>query len=206
VYLRVHPKNPEDRKIAQVVEALKNGALIIYPTDTVYAIGCDIFNTKAVERLYKLKGVTEKTAKFSFICETISDLSKYAKSIDNAVFRDIKKCLPGPYTFIFEASKEVPKVLKTKKNTVGMRISENLICMALVQALGNPIITTSLPESDMIEDYTDPEIFVDYFENKVDIIIDGGIGNSEASTVIDYTTNTPVLIRKGLGSIEHFDF
>jgi tRNA threonylcarbamoyl adenosine modification protein (Sua5/YciO/YrdC/YwlC family) len=205
VFIRIHPENPEERKILQIVQALKEGAIIIYPTDTVYGIGCDILNTKAIERLYKIKGVNEKTARFSFVCNDISDFSKYAKSFDNSVFRDIKRSLPGPFTFILEASKEVPKLLKTKKNSVGLRIPNNKICQAIVAGLGNPIISTSLPDSLDVDDYADPEIFATNYEHLVDFIVDGGVGNIEASTVIDYTGGSPVLIRQGAGEIDLFN-
>jgi tRNA threonylcarbamoyl adenosine modification protein (Sua5/YciO/YrdC/YwlC family) len=205
MFVRIHPINPEERKINQVVDCLRNGGLIIYPTDTVYGIGCDINNPKAIEKLYRLKGVNEKTAKFSFICKDISDFSQYTKSLDTPVFKVIKKCLPGPYTFILDASKEVPKLLKTKKNTVGLRIPDNTICKAIVTALGNPIISTSLPETDEVEDYTDPEIFFYLFENKVDIVIDGGIGKMETSTVIQYNDGVAEIIREGAGDISIFE-
>ena len=191
MFLRIHPDNPEDRKIQQVLDCLRNGGLIIYPTDTVYGIGCDIFNAKAIEKLYRLKDVNEKTARFSFICKDLSDFSK--------------KSLPGPFTFILDASKEVPKLLKTKKNTVGLRIPDNKICAAIVDALGHPIITTSLPETAEVEDYTDPETFFYLFENKVDLVIDGGIGNTESSTVISFVNDEIEIIRKGAGSIEIFE-
>jgi tRNA threonylcarbamoyl adenosine modification protein (Sua5/YciO/YrdC/YwlC family) len=204
MFLRVHPINPEDRKINQIVSCLQNGGLIIYPTDTVYGIGCDIFNPKAIEKLYKLKGVTEKTAKFSFICKDISDFSKYAKSMDTPIFKLIKKCLPGPYTFILEASKETPKLLKTKKNTVGLRIPNNTICQAIVAALGHPIISTSLPESTEVEDFTDPEVFYYLFEKKVDLVVDGGLGSLQTSSVIQFTDGVAEVIREGAGNIDMF--
>lgn len=205
MFIRIHPDNPEERKIQQLAQMLREGAIIIYPTDTVYGIGCDIHNAKAIERLYKIKGVNEKTARFSFICADISDFSKYAKNLDNHIFKAIKKSLPGPYTFILEASKEVPKLLKTKKNTVGLRIPDNNICQAIIAALGNPIISTSLPESVNVDNFVDPEYFAEHYESIVDHIVDGGIGNVEASTVIDYTSGEAVLIREGAGSIEHFN-
>jgi tRNA threonylcarbamoyl adenosine modification protein (Sua5/YciO/YrdC/YwlC family) len=205
MYLRIHPINPEERKINEVVQALKKGAIIIYPTDTVYGMGCSIHHNEAVQRLYKLKGVNEKTAKFSFICPDFSTLSSYAQPMDTHVFKNIKKCLPGPYTFILEASKEVPKVLRTKKNTIGLRIPDNKICMAIIEALGHPIISTSLPQNNDVEEYTDPEIFFSTFEKNVDIIIDGGLGNILESSVIDYSTSTPNIIREGAGDITLFE-
>ncbi len=204
MFLRIHPQNPEERKINQVVDCLMEGGLIIYPTDTVYGIGCDIFNPKAIEKLYRLKGVTEKTAQFSFVCKDISDISLYTKSMDTPVFKTIRKCLPGPYTFILQASKEVPKLLKTKKNTVGLRVPDNKICSAIVAALGHPIISTSLPPSTEVEEFTDPEVFYFLFEKNVDIIIDGGLGNLQTSTVVNFETGLPQIIREGAGSLEPF--
>jgi tRNA threonylcarbamoyl adenosine modification protein (Sua5/YciO/YrdC/YwlC family) len=201
MYIRVHPENPETRKIAQIVECLKNDGVIIYPTDTVYGIGCSIFSKKATERLYQIKQVNEKTAQFSFIAQNISDLSQYIASLDTATFKLLKRALPGPYTFIVQASKELPKLLKTKRNTVGVRIPDNNICQAIVRELGHPIISSSLPLRDGIEDYTDPEIFEAYFTNSVDYIIDGGIGGYIASTVVDCTTDEPSIIREGAGDI-----
>ncbi len=205
MYIRLHPKNPEERKLKEIITCLKDGGIIIYPTDTMYGIGCDIFNPKAIEKLYKIKGVNEKTARFSFITNTISDFSKYTKSLDNSTFRLINKCLPGPYTFILEASKEVPKLLKTKKNTVGLRIPNNVICQAIVSGLGNPIISTSLPAKEDVEEYIDPEVFTEFFEHQVEIIIDGGLGSIEASTVVDLTTMPASIIRTGLGDISIFE-
>jgi tRNA threonylcarbamoyl adenosine modification protein (Sua5/YciO/YrdC/YwlC family) len=205
MFLRIHPVNPEERKINQVVDCLRNGGLIIYPTDTVYGIGCDINNPKAIEKLYRLKGVNEKTAKFSFICKDISDFSFYTKSMDTPIFKILKKCLPGPYTFILDASKEVPKLLKTKKNTVGLRIPNNIICNAIVTALGNPIISTSLPETKEVENFTDPEIFFYVFENRVDMVVDGGIGNIETSSVIQFVDGQAEIIRHGAGDISIFE-
>jgi tRNA threonylcarbamoyl adenosine modification protein (Sua5/YciO/YrdC/YwlC family) len=205
MFARIHPQNPEDRKIQQIVASLKGGAIIIYPTDTVYGIGCDITNSKAIEKLYRIKNVSAKDAKFSFICSSLSNISNYTKPFDTSIFKILKKCLPGPYTFILEANKEVPKLLQTKKNTVGIRIPDNKICLAIVEALGNPIISTSLPESKEVDEFVDPDIFYYLFENQVDIVIDGGIGQSEPSTVVDCTSGTPQIIREGLGSISIFE-
>jgi tRNA threonylcarbamoyl adenosine modification protein (Sua5/YciO/YrdC/YwlC family) len=206
MYLRVHPINPEERKINQICDCLKNSGVIIYPTDTMYGIGCSILNTKAIERLYKIKGVNEKTAQFSFICKDISDLSQYAKSIETTLFRILKKALPGPYTFIMEASKEVPKLLKTKKNTVGLRIPQNIICQTIIETLGHPIISTSLPAHAELEHYIDPEVFYEDFENKVDLVIDGGLGTIDASSVIDVTQWPEYkIIREGIGNINIFE-
>jgi tRNA threonylcarbamoyl adenosine modification protein (Sua5/YciO/YrdC/YwlC family) len=205
MYLRMHPNNPEERKIKQVVEALLGGAVIIYPTDTMYAIGCSIHNAAAIQKLYRIKNINEKTAQFSFICHSISDFSNYTKVITTGAFKHLKKTLPGPYTFIFEASKEVPKILKTKKNTIGLRMPDNTICMAIINALGHPIISTSLPQNNFVEDYTDPEIFAEIFEKTVDIVIDGGIGSSVPSSVINYVNDVPEIIRVGAGDVSLFE-
>jgi tRNA threonylcarbamoyl adenosine modification protein (Sua5/YciO/YrdC/YwlC family) len=204
MFVRLHPNNPEERKIQQIVEELKKGAIIIYPTDTVYGIGCDINNPKAIEKLYRIKNVSAKDAKFSFVCDSLSNISNYTKAIDTPIFKLLKKCLPGPYTFILEANKAVPKLLQTKKNTVGIRIPDNKICLALVEALGNPIISTSLPESQEIDEYVDPDVFYYLFEKQVDIVIDGGIGSLNPSTVVDCTSGIPEIIREGAGSISIF--
>ncbi len=205
MYTRVHPISPEPRKIAEVVNCLKNGGLIIYPTDTIYGIGCDIHNEKAIQKLYQLKGVTQKNAQFSFLCKDISDFSQYTRNLDTPIFRLLKKCVPGPYTFILEASKEVPRLLKTKKNTVGLRIPDNTICQALISALGNPIISTSLPQNADVDEYVDPEIFYDIFKDKVDMVIDGGVGQLLASTVIDVSKGYVDIIREGAGDIAIFE-
>jgi tRNA threonylcarbamoyl adenosine modification protein (Sua5/YciO/YrdC/YwlC family) len=204
MFVRVHPENPEERKIEQIVSSLKDGAVIIYPTDTMYGIGCDITNPKAIEKLYRIKNISAKDAKFSFVCSSLSNISKYTKSIDTPIFKLLKKCLPGPYTFILEASKEVPKLLQTKKNTVGIRIPDNKICMAIVERLGNPIISTSLPESKEVDEFVDPDVFYYLFEKTVDVVIDGGIGSMDASTVVDCTSGNPEIIRHGAGSISIF--
>jgi tRNA threonylcarbamoyl adenosine modification protein (Sua5/YciO/YrdC/YwlC family) len=202
MYIRVHPQDPEQRKIASIADCLKNDGVIIYPTDTVYGIGASIFSTKATERIYRIKNLNAKTARLSIICNSISELSLYIRSLDTATFKMLKKNLPGPYTFILEGSRELPKLLKTKRNTVGIRIPDNKICSAIVEKLGVPIISTSLPERANIEDYTDPEVFAEYFENEVDLIIDGGIGSYIASTVVDCTSVPAVITREGAGLTE----
>lgn len=197
--LHIHPDNPQERNIKTVVECLKRGGVIIYPTDTIYGLGCDITHPEAVERIARIKKIDVKKAQFSFICCDLSHLSDYAKSVDTPIFRVLKNTLPGPYTFILNASKQVPKLLKTKKDTVGIRIPDNKICHEIVRALGNPIMSASLPMDGDVEYYTDPEIMHDMFENLVDIVIDGGIGEILASTVIDCTSGEPELIRLGAG-------
>ena len=200
--LHIHPDNPQERNIKTVVECLRNGGVIIYPTDTIYGIGCDIYNTDAINRIARIKNVDAKKAQFSFICSDLSHLSDYAKSVDTPIFRLLKAALPGPYTFILEASKQVPKLLKTKKDTVGIRVPANKICHNIVKELGHPLMSASLPMDGDIEYFTDPELMQDRFEKLVDIVIDGGIGNVLYSTIIDCTTGKPTLIREGAGEWE----
>ncbi len=200
--LEIHPDNPQPRLINEVVQVLRNGGVIIYPTDTIYGIGCDIYNPKAVERVCRIKGVDPKKAQFSFVCSDLSHISDYTKSIDTPTFRLLKAALPGPFTFILKASKQVPKLLKTKKDTVGIRVPQHNICNMIVAELGNPIMSTSLPTDDDVEYYTDPYLMEEKFGNMVDIVIDGGHGNLAASTVIDCTTNEPEMIREGAGDWE----
>jgi tRNA threonylcarbamoyl adenosine modification protein (Sua5/YciO/YrdC/YwlC family) len=196
--LHIHPANPQERLIRQAVAILKSGGIIIYPTDTIYGLGCDIFQHKAVERICQIKQVLPQKANLSFVCYDLSDLSHYAKQLDTPVYRTLKQYLPGPYTFILEASKEVPKILKTKKDTVGIRVPDNKIARCIVHELGNPILSASLP-GDSIEEYTDPEIIHDRFEKLVDAVIDGGIGGMVPSTIIDYTQSEPEVVRAGAG-------
>ncbi len=196
--IHIHPQNPQTRLIKQVVETLRNGGIIIYPTDTIYGLGCDISQQKAIERICQIKGVQPQKANLSFICYDLSDLSKYAKQLNTSVYRTLKQYLPGPYTFILDASKEVPKILKTKKDTIGLRIPDNNIARCIVQELGRPILSATLP-GEFVEDYTDPEIIHDKFEKLVDLVIDGGIGGTVPSTIIDYTEGEPEIIREGLG-------
>ncbi len=199
--LHVHPEDPQPRLIKQIVETLKKGGIIIYPTDTVYGLGCDILQQKAVERICRIKGVDPKKAQLSFVCSDLSHLSEFAKPIANPVYRVLKEYLPGPYTFILPASKMVPKILQSKKDTIGLRIPNNKIAMAIIKELGRPVLSASLP-GEMVEDYTDPEIMHQNFMNEVDFIVDGGIGGTTPSTVVDFTGNEPVLIRDGLGKWE----
>lgn len=200
--IHIHPDNPQERNIKTVVDRLKNGGVIIYPTDTIYGLGCDIYNTQAIERICRIKNIDPKKAQFSFVCSDLSHISDYTRSIDTPIFRLLKAALPGPYTFILEASKQVPKMLKTKKDTVGIRVPDNRICQMLVKELGHPIMSVSLPMDDEIEYYTDPELMEDKFGNVVDIVIDSGIGEIEPSTVIDCTSGAPELIRGGAGEWE----
>ena len=196
--LHIHPKDPQPRLIKQVVDSLQKGGIIIYPTDTVYGLGCDILQQKAIERICKIKQVDPKKAQLSFICNDLSHLSEYAKPIPNPTYRLLKEFLPGPYTFILPASKLVPKILQSKKDTIGLRIPDNTIAQAIIKELGRPILSASLP-GDIVEDYTDPEVMHQNFPHEVDFIIDGGIGGMVPSTIIDCTDDEPVLVRQGLG-------
>jgi tRNA threonylcarbamoyl adenosine modification protein (Sua5/YciO/YrdC/YwlC family) len=196
--LHIHPDNPQARLVQQVVKCLAEGGIIIYPTDTVYGLGCDILQQKAVERICRFKQVEPKKAQLSFVCSDLSHLSEYAKPIPNPTYRLLKEYLPGPYTFILPASKMVPKILQSKKDTIGLRIPNNTIAQAIIKELGRPILSASLP-GEMVEDYTDPEVMYENFMNDVDFVIDGGIGGMVPSTVVDFTKEEPELVREGLG-------
>ncbi len=192
--------NPVDQKaINKVVDVLKRGGLVIYPTDTVYGLGCDIYNKKALEKVARIKGIKLEKADLSFICSDLKNLSDYVSQIETKTFKVLKRSLPGPYTFILPGGNNLPPVFK-KKKTVGIRIPDNPIALALVEALGNPIISTSIKDEDEVIEYTtDPELIFEKWESQVDLVIDGGYGGNEASTVIDLTTSEPVLIRQGKG-------
>ncbi len=201
--IHIHPDNPQQRNVRTVADTLRKGGVIIYPTDTIYGLGCDIYNTGAIERICRIKGIDPKKAQFSFICRDLKHLSDFAKSISTPVFRVLKNSLPGPYTFILEASKEVPKLLKSKKDTVGIRVPDHSITQAIVEELGHPIMSVSLPMDGDTEYYTDPEAIHDLFENQVDLVVDGGAGNTVPSTVIDCTSGVPELVREGAGDWQH---
>jgi|KBSMisStandDraft_5_1062788.scaffolds.fasta_scaffold30020_3 tRNA threonylcarbamoyl adenosine modification protein (Sua5/YciO/YrdC/YwlC family) len=196
--LHVHPDNPNPRHIKTIVECLQEGGVIIYPTDTIYGLGCDIFQHKAIERISKIKNVHPEKAQLSFICYDLSDLSHYTKSISTPLYRLLKSYLPGAYTFILPASKEVPRILKSKKNTIGLRVPDNNIARTIVHELGHPILSASLP-GEMVEEYTDPDLIYENFKSLVDIVIDGGIGSMIPSTVIDCTQEPYEVIRIGAG-------
>ena len=196
--LEIHPENPQPRLIKQVIECLQDGGVIIYPTDTIYGLGCDIMQHKAIEKICQIKNIDPQKAQLSFICSDLSHLSDYTKSIDTPLYRMLKSYLPGPYTFILPASKQVPKILQSKKSTIGLRVPHNVICQQILTALGNPILSTSLP-GEMVEDYTDPEIIHEKFEYLVDFVIDGGIGGMTPSTIVDCTTDDWTILRQGLG-------
>jgi tRNA threonylcarbamoyl adenosine modification protein (Sua5/YciO/YrdC/YwlC family) len=199
--IQIHPKNPDERKIKIIADSLRKGGIIIYPTDTVYALGCDIEHHEAIERICKLKNINPLKAQLSFICNDLSHLSEYTKAIGTPLYRFLKQYLPGPFTFILPASKKVPKLLRTKKETAGIRVPDNLICKAIIAELGHPIISTSLPIPDGEEILSDPEIIFELFEDRVDYVIDGGFGGMVTSTIVDCTLSPPEVIREGLGEI-----
>ncbi|MCC8407463.1 threonylcarbamoyl-AMP synthase [Mucilaginibacter sp. UR6-1] len=201
--IKIYPENPNEKAIEQVVQVLRKGGIIIYPTDTVYGLGCDITNHKAIERIARLRNIKPEKANFSFICYDLSHISDYIKPIDNTTFRVLKKALPGPFTFIFNASHAVPKLLSSNKKTVGIRVPDNSIAREIVRMLGNPILSTSIKDEDEIMEYsTDPELIHEKYEDLVDLVIDGGYGGNLASTVIDCTSGDFEVIREGKGDLE----
>ena len=201
--VKLYEKNPDQRVISQIVDLLERGGVIIYPTDTVYGIGCDITKNRAIERVARIKGVKPEKANFAFICSDLSHLSDYAKAVDNNTFKLMKSYLPGPYTFILNANGNVPKLLKQNKKTVGIRIPDNNIVLEIVRQLGRPILTTSLKDDDDFVEYTtDPEVIYDTYKDLVDLVVDGGYGGLVPSTILDCTESEPVLIREGLGMVD----
>ena len=203
--IKLYEQNIEQRKLDKIVEVLRDGGVIIYPTDTVYGIGCDIFNLKAVEKVCRIKGIDPNKNNLSFICYDLTDISQYTKPFDTATFRVLKKALPGPFTFIFNASNHVPKLLSSKKKTVGIRVPDNRIAREIVRALGNPIVSASIRDEDEIVEYsTDPELIHEKFGDMVDLVIDGGYGENVPSTVVDLTTGQFDVIRQGKGDINAF--
>jgi tRNA threonylcarbamoyl adenosine modification protein (Sua5/YciO/YrdC/YwlC family) len=201
-FIKIYPDNPNEKEIAKVVKVLKDGGLVIYPTDTVYGLGCDITNTKALERVAKLKGIKLDKANFSFICHDLSNISDYVRQIDTATFKILKRALPGPYTFILPGNNNLPKEFK-KKKTVGIRVPDNSIILELVRQLGNPIVSTSIHDEDEVLEYsTDPELIFEKWQNLVDVVIDGGYGDNVASTIIDLSEFEPIVVREGKGSID----
>lgn len=198
--LKIYPENPNDRHIRMVVECLLDGGVIIYPTDTVYGLGCDIFKHKAVERVASIKGINLSKANFSFICYDLSHITDFTRPLSNPAYKLMKKATPGPFTFILEANNNVPKLFQTKKKTVGIRVPDNSICREIVNVLGNPILTTSVyDEDELIEYTTDPELIYEKYKDLVDIVIDGGFGGNQASTVIDCTSDEFEVLRQGKG-------
>jgi tRNA threonylcarbamoyl adenosine modification protein (Sua5/YciO/YrdC/YwlC family) len=201
--LKLYPENPNQKQILKIVEVLRNGGVIIFPTDTIYAIGCDINNTKAVDRVARIKGIKIEKADFSFICSDLSHLSDFARHISNPVFKMMKRNLPGPYTFILEASNRVPKIFKHNKKTIGIRVPDNSIPVEIVKELGNPLLSTSIHNDDesVLEYITDPELIHEKYESLVDLVIDGGFGHNLPSTVIDCTNDDMLIVRQGIGEV-----
>ncbi|UTD16695.1 threonylcarbamoyl-AMP synthase [Tenacibaculum mesophilum] len=201
-FIKLYNDNPNPKEIEKIVKVLQNGGLIIYPTDTVYGLGCDITNTKALEKVARIKKVKPEKANFSFVCNDLSHLSDYVKQIDTATYKILKRALPGPYTFVLPGSNSLPKAYK-KRKTVGIRVPDNNIARAIVVALGNPIVSTSIHDEDEVLEYTtDPELIFEKWQNIVDVVVDGGYGDNHASTVIDLTTDEPEVIREGKGSLD----
>jgi tRNA threonylcarbamoyl adenosine modification protein (Sua5/YciO/YrdC/YwlC family) len=201
-FIRIYEDKPSEASIKKVVEVLRNGGLIIYPTDTVYGLGCDITNSRALERIAKIKGIKLEKANFSFICNDLSHISDYVKQIDTATFKILKRALPGPYTFILPGNNDLPKEFR-KKKTVGIRVPANNIALQIVAMLGNPIVSTSIHDEDEVIEYsTDPELIFEKWQNKVELIIDGGYGDNVASTIIDLSGYEPEVIREGKGSLD----
>ena len=203
--IKIYPENPNEKMIQQVVDVLKKGGVIIYPTDTVYGLGCDITNQRAIERICKIRGIKPEKANFSFICYDLRHISDYTKPINNETYRILKKALPGPFTFIFNASKNVPKLLSSNKKTVGIRVPDNNIARSIVKVLENPIISTSIHDDDEIFEYsTDPELIHEKYQDLVDLVIDGGFGDNQPSTVVDCSDGEFEIIRQGKGNLELF--
>ncbi len=202
--LKMYEDNPDYQKIEQLVKAIREGAVIIYPTDTVYGLGCDLYNRKAIERITRIKSFSAEKPIFSIICEDISQVSSYTKVIGNEVFKIMKRAFPGPYTFILEANNKIPKAINQKRKTIGVRVPDNQITLAIVKLLGNPIITTSIKmDDDIVEYYTDPFDIIEAYEKQVDFIIDGGLGGNTPSSIIDCSKGEPEIIREGAGNLDN---
>ncbi|MCU4154521.1 threonylcarbamoyl-AMP synthase [Carboxylicivirga sp. A043] len=201
--VKIYPENPNDKEIRKVVDILRNGGIVIYPTDTIYGIGCDINNARAVEKVARIKDINLKKANLSFICYDLSHISDFTKPLNNHVFKLMKKHLPGPFTFILPANSNVPKLFKNNKKTIGIRVPDNNTIRELVKELGNPILSTSVrDEDDIIEYTTDPELIYEKFADQVDVVIDGGYGDNEPSTIVDCTSDELEVVRYGKGEIE----
>jgi tRNA threonylcarbamoyl adenosine modification protein (Sua5/YciO/YrdC/YwlC family) len=201
-FIKIYEDKPSEAAIKKVVEVLRNGGLVIYPTDTVYGLGCDITNSRALEKIAKIKGIKLEKANFSFVCYDLSNLSDYVKQIDTSTFKILKRALPGPYTFILPGNNDLPKEFR-KKKTVGIRVPDNNIAREIVKLLGNPIVSTSIHDEDEVIEYsTDPELIFEKWQNKVDLVIDGGYGDNVASTIIDLTGYEPEVVREGKGSLD----
>ncbi|MGE5426655.1 MAG: L-threonylcarbamoyladenylate synthase [Methylococcaceae bacterium] len=202
--IKIYPQNPNEKDIRLVVDILQKGGIIIYPTDTVYGLGCDITNFKAVERIARFKNISVEKSNFSFICSDLSHLSDFSKPVSNQLFKLLKRYLPGPFTFILHANSNVPKYFKGKKKTVGIRIPDNSIIREIVKVLGNPILSTSIHDEDEIIEYsTDPELIHEKFKEITDLVIDGGYGDNVPSTIVDCTADVPVIVRQGKGVFEN---
>ncbi len=202
--VHIHPRNPEERKLRQVIDCLQDGGVIIYPTDTVYALGCDITRPAAIERLCRIKGIALKKANFAFICKDLSDISEYTRPFNTSTYKLMRKCLPGAFTFILEASNKVPKLLNANRKTVGIRIPDNEIALSIVRMLGNPLITTSLKVEDDINEYpTDAEEIYDLYSNLVDMVVAGEVGGVQPSTIVDCSGSAPTLLRQGAGELPY---
>jgi tRNA threonylcarbamoyl adenosine modification protein (Sua5/YciO/YrdC/YwlC family) len=203
--VKIYPNNPNEKQLEEVVACLRIGGLIIYPTDTVYGLGCDIYQAKAIEKLCKLRNIKPEKANLSFICADLSHLSDFVKPIENAVYRVLKHALPGPFTFILNANNKVPKLMHSNKKTVGIRVPDNEIARSIVKLLGNPIVSTSIHDDDEVVEYsTDPELIYEKYKDLVDMVIDGGYGELQASTVVDYTSDEPVILRQGKGDLDRY--
>jgi len=204
-FIKLHPDNPSQNKIIHITEILRNGGVIIYPTDTIYGMGCDIFNHKAVEKIKRIKGINSKHLNFSFICYDLSETSEYVRNFSTTVYKVLKKALPGPFTFIMNASSRAPKTVLSGKKTVGIRIPDNNIPLEIVKELGNPIVTTSIRDEDEVIEYsTDPELIFEKFKHQVDAVINGGPGDNTPSTVVDCTDDSFEVLREGKGFIEEY--
>lgn len=203
--VKIHPDNPQPARIQEVVDVLRGGGLVIYPTDTIYGIGCDVHNARAVERLAKLKGIKPEKANFSFICADLAHIADYARQITTPQYKVLRKALPGPFTFIFEANTNAPRYGGVKRKSVGIRVPDHRICCELVKGLGNPIVSTSIRDDDDVLEYsTDPELIYEKYERLVDVVIDGGYGHNVASTVIDCQEDAFTVLRQGAGDIEQY--
>lgn len=201
--LEIHPSNPDARKIAQAAEIIKKGGIIVFPTDTIYALGCDLDNNKAIEKVCRILGKKPERANLSLICADLSALSQYTAPINSTVFKLMKHCLPGPYTFLLKASRLVPKLFQTNKKTVGIRVPDNKIVHALLEQLPYPLVSASIHAEDEVIDYlTDPDEIYEKFQGQIDVMIDGGAGGNEPSTIIDCIDGEPILVREGKGEVD----